>query len=523
MPETVQGASVSTGHPVVELRNIKKSFSGVPVLKGVDFTLEKGEIQALVGENGAGKSTLMNVLMGSFPIDEGEIIVNGVVQPKTYNINQARNIGLTIIPQELALVPAMTVAENIMLGHRPRSKAKLVDWKQMKEQAQQYVDQLGFSLDVSVRVDSLPIAYRQIVSIVKAIAEGTNVIIMDEPTSSLSREEVVALQGIVRKIAAQGISVIYISHFIDEIFEIADRITVLRDGERIDTRRIEDITQRELVFLMVGEELLRTQEELMERMQQTRDDQGESAQPSQVAMDVRELKVSQKTPPCSFQIYKGEVLGITGLVGAGKSEILRCIFGQTKPVAGEIFIDGKQVEMKNPIVAYEHGMSIIPEDRKLEGLCLLASSSDNISLCPKYRKTISKWGFFNKQQLRKDVDASIQALSIKVTDHGQLARRLSGGNQQKLVLAKALLTKPNILLLDEPTRGIDVGAKSTIYKLIRNLRDQGISILFCSSDVGEIPLVCDRTLVLRDGAIVKELKSAECTVQNILKYAAGSD
>ena len=505
---------------VVNMREIDMGFSGVSVLKHVDFNLKRGEVHAIVGENGAGKSTLMNVLMGALTPEHGEIVINGKPQPSGYTIDHALKAGVTMIPQELALVPAISVAENIMMSHRPKNKLGILNKKEMQRIAQKHVDDLGFHFSVKARIDTLPIAYRQLVCIVKAIAEGTNIIIMDEPTSSLSAEEVSNLHKIIRQIVDKGTSIIYISHYIDEIFAISDRITVMRDGVNVGRFETKDITQRELISMMVGEELLETQNKLLSRMQQ--DNQKETHWEAPI-LEVRDLKISPKAEPCSFQAYRGEVLGLAGLVGAGKTEIAKCLFGITKNAGGKIWIQGEEVCIKNPQEAYEHGMAIIPEDRKLEGLCLLSSSEDNISLAPKYRKKMSRMGVLRRKAVRKDVLESIQALSIKVSSPKQRAKRLSGGNQQKLVLAKALLTKPEILILDEPTRGIDVGAKGIIYELSRNLRDEGLCVIFCSSDVQEIALVCDRTIILRDNKIVAELRASECTVKNILNYAAGSE
>lgn len=505
---------------IVKMEDINKSFSGVRVLKNVNFNLKYGEVHALVGENGAGKSTLVNVLMGVLSPEQGKIVVNGEMQSQNYSINHALKMGVTMIPQELALVPAVSVAENIMMSHRPVNKSGILNKKEMYRQAQQYVDDLNFDFDVTARTDTLPIAYRQLVCIVKAIAEETKVIIMDEPTSSLSAEERVNLHKIIRKIVAQGTSIIYISHYIDEIFEISDRITVMRDGENVGTYETKKLEQRELVSMMVGEELLQTQNRLIGRIKSETSLDRKNEIP---ALEICDIKINQKAPSCSFKAYSGEVVGLAGLVGAGKTEITKAILGISKFESGQIKIKGEGVVIKNPIEAYRKGIAIIPEDRKLEGLCLLSSVEDNISLAPKYRKTISKLGIIQKKPLRRDVEHSIEQLSIKVSGLRQRARRLSGGNQQKLVLAKALLTKPEILILDEPTRGIDVGAKSIIYELIRNLRDEGMCVIFCSSDVEEISLVCDRALILRDNKIVAELQAEECSVQNILNYAAGSE
>lgn len=512
---TAQQIKESTS--IVKMNGICKSFSGVKVLKNVNFDLRRGEVHALVGENGAGKSTLMNILMGILTPEQGEIIINGEEQPRGYSIDHALKTGVTMIPQELALVPAVSVAENIMMSHRPKYKSGAINWKKLYSQARYHVEQLGFDFDVTQRTDSLPIAYRQLICIIKAIAEGTSVIIMDEPTSSLSAEEVTNLHSIIRKIAAQGTSIIYISHYIDEIFAISDRVTVMRDGENVGTYETGNIDQRTLISMMVGEELLETQNKLQNRVRVDNNTRRTDVKP---ILEVCDLKVNEKTPPCSFEAYAGEVIGIAGLVGAGKTEIAKSVLGIAKYVSGQIRIKGEIAAIKNPIDAYRYGFAIIPEDRKLEGLCLLSSAEDNIALIPKYRKTISKFGVIQKKKQTEDVNRSIEMLSIK-TERKQRARKLSGGNQQKLVLAKALLTKPEILILDEPTRGIDVGAKGIIYELIRNLRDEGMCVILCSSDVEEVSLISDRILVLRDGKIVKELHGNECSVKNVLNYAAG--
>ncbi len=518
MSTVLQQNQTTENDRIVRMEDIDKSFSGVQVLRNVGFDLKRGEVHALVGENGAGKSTLMNVLMGILTPEKGEIFVNNEKQPRGYSINHALKTGITMIPQELALVPAISAAENIMMSHRPKYKSGVLNAKEMRKQAQEYVDRLNFNFDVSVRTDSLTIAYRQLVCIVKAIAEDTKVIIMDEPTSSLSAEEVANLHKIIKRITEQGTSIIYISHYIDEIFAISDRITVMRDGENVGTYETKGLSQRELISMMVGEELLQTQNNLMERVQLDSNQEREENEP---ILEICDLKINAKTPPCSFQAYAGEVVGLAGLVGAGKTEITKAILGIEKFESGTIKLKGKEAAIKSPIDAYDNGFAIIPEDRKLEGLCLLSSVEENISLTPKYRKTISKMGVIRKKPMREDTNKAIEQLSIKVSGPKQRARRLSGGNQQKLVLAKALLTKPEILILDEPTRGIDVGAKGIIYELIRNLRDEGMCVVFCSSDVQEISLVCDRVLVLRDGVIVAELRAGESSVQNILNYAAG--
>ncbi len=504
---------------IVNLTGIEKNFSGVPVLKGVDLKLKRGEVLALMGENGAGKSTLVNVLMGVHQRNAGTIEIDGKVFDD-YNINTARKNGITIIPQELALVPALTVAENIMLGSRSLNKARLIDWKTMEREAQKVITELGFDIDPRARVDSLPISYRQLVSIIKVVAENARVIIMDEPTSSLSRDEVVRLQQIIFKLKERGVAIIYISHLLDEIFEIADNITVLRDGYFIATKEKRETNQREIVSLMVGESLLQTQEALRSEIESSGASAGKRAGEKPL-MEIRNLKRNQRCEPLSLELYPGEVLGVTGLVGAGKTELMRAILGVDKALDGEIVVKGEQAEISSPADAYKYRISAVPEDRKLQGLVLMRSVKDNIALALPYRKSISKIGFVNAKKERADAERSVEQLSTKIASLDQRCSRLSGGNQQKIVISKAMLAEPEILMLDEPTRGIDVGAKTTIYKLIRELRNKGMGIILFSSDVSEIPIVCDRVLILSDNKIVGELNGKDATVQNILNKTAG--
>ncbi len=501
---------------VVNLKNIVKGFNGNPVLKGVDLCLKPGEVLALLGENGAGKSTLMNILMGVYQRDEGTIEINGK-QFAHYNIATARENGITIIPQELALVPAITVAENILLGNRIINKAKMILWKDMFEKAQKFIDDFGFKIDARARVDSLPISYRQLVCIIKAVVDEAKVIIMDEPTSSLSKEEVLHLHDIIRKLKAEGEAIIYISHLLDEIFEIADTIVVLRDGCFIDSKNVNDTTQREVVSLMVGEGLMKAQENLRQSIV------NEEADYTGLLprMRVLNFKRASNFKEINFSLYPGEVLGITGLIGAGKSELMRTLIGVDKYDSGTIEIDGQEVKITCPADAYKLGMSSVPEDRKLQGLVLMSSVLDNITLAPVYRKTVTKAGFLDVRQEKKDAANFVEKLVIKINGLNQRAGRLSGGNQQKCVISKALIVKPRILLLDEPTRGIDVGAKTLIYKLIRELKERGISIIFFSSDISEIPIACDRVLLMSNNVFIGELTGKEATVERILNCTIG--
>ncbi|MBQ9942043.1 MAG: sugar ABC transporter ATP-binding protein [Christensenellaceae bacterium] len=504
---------------IVRLRGIGKAFNGVQVLKDVDLDFKKGEVHALVGENGAGKSTLMKILMGIYDRTEGELAIDGTVMDMSYNINTARKQGINMVPQELALVPALSVGENILMG-RKKGKFGFVNIRKIQNQAIPYLEELGIDISPETRVDRLPLSHRQMVSIAKTCADDAKLIIMDEPTSSLSKEEVDELMKVIRKLKAAGKTIIYISHLLDEIFAIADRITVLRDGRHIITKNTDELTQRELVSYMVGEDLMHTQESLREDGLQ---DMRMHAEDEIPALELKGVTRKGTDKEVSLKLYKGEVVGVTGLVGAGKTELLRSIIGLDKMEKGQIFVEGEAVNIRSPQEAFEHNIAIVPEDRKLEGLVLVRSVEENTELSPKYRKLISKLGFIDKKQGRKDTLKYIDKLSTKVAGLDQKVLKLSGGNQQKIVISKALLSNPKILVMDEPTRGIDVGAKATIYQLLQELKNQGMSILYFSSDVAEMSFVGDRILVMREGEIVKELQKGEATMEKMLNYMAGGN
>lgn len=511
------------GEVRVGLYNICKSFSGVQVLNDVTLEMRSGEVLALVGENGAGKSTLMKVLMGVISKDNGVVKINGSVQDK-YDTKAARQCGVTMIPQELALIPALSVAENIFLGQLPRRRNTFVDWSRVYLDAGALISELGFDLDPYDRVDRLPIAYRQMASILKAVADGAEVIIMDEPSSSLGKDEVNRLMGIISKLRSRGTTIIYISHLIDEVFRISDRIAVLRDGRLVDVKETVQTTPREIVSLMVGESLLRTQEHIADKKHgQHANGDNQIAQNKRPVLEVTKLRQKASGPGVSFALHEGEVLGIVGLVGSGKTELARCLVGLDKVHSGEIKVNGQLTEIRNPRDAMINGIVMVPEDRKLQGLVLPMSVRENISLAMNYRKRISQVGFIDRQREYKDCQTYIDRLSIKVSSMEQPVIRLSGGNQQKVVLSKALLGNPTILILDEPTRGIDVGAKASIYSLVRSLREKGFSVLLLSSEIPEVLLMSDRILVMRAGDIVAEIPGNQATQDMILEHAAGGN
>ncbi|MDD5016504.1 MAG: sugar ABC transporter ATP-binding protein [Eubacteriales bacterium] len=503
---------------IVCLNKINKSFSTVQVLFDVDLELKKGEVHAIVGENGAGKSTLMKILMGVYPPDSGEIIIDDI-KMKKYNVNVARDNGIVIIPQELSLVPAYTVAENIFLSQRGTAKFGFVSGRKMISQADALIKELGYKIDAGIRTDKLPIAYRQVVSIVKAVAENAKVIIMDEPTSSISKDEVDELMKIIDMLKKRGTTIIYISHLLDEVFSVSDRVTVLRDGKLVTTLDKKSTTQREVISFMVGEDLLKTQQEVMEKTKK----ESKDYKNEEPIFEISNLRRKEKEEEVSLRLHKGEVIGITGLVGSGKTELVRTIIGLDKKSGGQIFIEGKGVNLTSPKSAYKKGIAIVPEDRKLQGLVLIRSVIENIALSDVYRKRISRAGFINQKKEKKDALNYVNKLKIRITSLRQTVDNLSGGNQQKVAVSKALMVQPKILILDEPTRGIDVGAKAMIYKLIMELKEQGMGILFFSSDISEIPFISDRVLVMREGKIVAKLNTEQATIENMLNYMAGGE
>jgi len=500
---------------IVSLENIVKSFAGVRVLDNVNFNLKKGEVHALVGENGAGKSTLMKILMGIISKDGGKVFVNGKEQ-FDYNVSIAKKNGITIIPQELSLIPDSSVAESVMLGQRPLNKLGFVDWNKMMAETEKIIKELGFDIDPKTKVRKLSIAHRQLVSIVKAIADNAKIIIMDEPTSSLSKEEVNKLFSIIDTLRKREFTIIYISHMLDEVFEVADIITVLRDGQNVGTKIKKHTSHLEIISLMLGRILLSVEELLCKKLKKDIDDNTIKGNP---LLEVKSLKRKVGEPSVSFKLYSGEVLGITGLIGSGKTELVRSVFGLDKIEKGEIIINGEKIKIRNPREAFEAGMGFVPEDRRLQGLVLPMSVIENISLIEIYRKRISKFGFINKKKEKKDFFYYIENLNIQSTSSNQRVYKLSGGNQQKIVLSKVLLAEPKILILDEPTRGIDVGAKAAIYKLIIKLKEKGISVIFISSDISEMPIICDRVLIMRNKEIVCEITDRDGITPDKIMYS----
>ncbi|MEM1485840.1 sugar ABC transporter ATP-binding protein [Oscillospiraceae bacterium PP1C4] len=490
---------------ILEMRNIEKRFSGVYALKGVNLVLEKGEVHALLGENGAGKSTLIKVLGGIHASDGGEIYIDGQ-KAQIDGITDAQAKGISIIHQEIVLVPHISVAENIFLGREPLNKFGLKDTAAMNQKAQEMVSQLGLDIDVTKEVFYLTIAHQQLVEIVKAVSFDSKIIVMDEPTSSLTEHEVEQLFKIIRNLKAKGVGVIYISHKLNELFEITDKITVMRDGEYVDTKITKETDMNELIALMVGREL----KEYYVRSEHQLGD---------TALEAKNLARNRVFEDISFHVSKGEIVGFAGLVGAGRSEIMKAVFGIDPIDSGVICLEGKQVAIKNVQNAMANGIAFIPEDRKKEGLILKNTVAFNMTLT--VLKDFIKFAFVNKKKKSSIIDQYIKSFSIKTPSTDQLVSNLSGGNQQKVVLAKWLATKPKVLILDEPTRGVDVGAKSEIYAIIDRLANEGMAVIIISSELPEIVNMCDRVYVMAQGRINGELRREEFSQEKIMYYATG--
>ncbi len=504
-PSAQGTAAVGEATPVFRLRNATKRFGGVTAVEEVTFDLRSGEVHALMGENGAGKSTLMKIVHGLYPPDEGALEVDGeVVEFSTPR--DAEAAGIAMIPQELDLFPELTIAENLFVGRRRlRTRWGTLDQNAMRAEARQRLRSLGVELDVTAALKRLSAANQQIVAIARALVGEAKAVVMDEPTASLTEREVQQLFKIISELTSSGVGVVYISHRMDEIFKISDRVTVLRDGRHISTAPASELDAEELVRLMVGRPLnelfTRTPHDLKE-----------------IGLEVRGLSRSGEFEDVGFVLRRGEILGLAGLVGAGRSELAQTIFGIRVPEAGEIRIDGEEVTIRSPHVAMERGIFYVPEERRSQGLILPFSIKNNITLSILDR--ISRFGFVPRSE-QQTADRFAEGLSIRGASITDPVSRLSGGNQQKVVLAKSLAREPSILLLDEPTRGVDVGAKSEIYRLIDDLAKEGKAILFISSELEEVLSMSDRILVMREGSLTGEFKREEATQENIMTAATG--
>jgi len=488
---------------ILELKKISKSFSGVEVLHEVSFSLKPGEVHALLGENGAGKSTLVKVVTGVHQPDNGEILLNGV--PVRFgDTRESRQAGIAAIYQELSLFPDLDVAENIFVGRQPVTLGGWVDWRKLYTEAGKLLESLGVHLDLKQKARSLSIAQQQMVEIARAFSINARVLIMDEPTSSLTLNEVADLFRLVRRLREDGTAIIFISHRLEELFELADRVTVLRDGSYVDTRLIKDVTRDDLIRMMVG----RTITDLFPKQE---------VQAGEVILKVEHLSRAGTFRDVSFELRRGEILGMAGLVGAGRTNVARAIFGVEPPTGGRIQVDGRDVAIKSPQQAIKLGLAYVPEDRQLHGLIPAMHLTSNISLPILQEYSIRGW-LQDKMELKAAYEAACQ-MEVRANNIWQNARELSGGNQQKVVLAKWLSTKPRILILDEPTRGIDVGTKAAVHALMSKLASEGMAILMISSELPEILGMSDRIIVMHEGYMTGHFTRAEATQEKIISAA----
>lgn len=489
---------------LLQLTGVHKRFVGVHALRGVDFDVRPGEIHALLGENGAGKSTLIKVIAGVHKPDEGQLIFEG--QPvELHNPRDAQRLGIDTIYQELSLYPELTVAENIFMGRAPMRHVgpfRLIDWQSMEKRARQLLAELDVhDLDVRRKVGTLNVGNRQRVEIAKALSLDAKLLIMDEPTAALTEADVAQLFKITRLLKSRGVGIIYISHKLNEVFELADRVTVLRDGAYIGTRAVRDTTEQELISMMVG----RTIDNLFPKQEAVLGD---------VVLEVRDLRHEPYTRGVSFQLHAGEILGLAGLVGSGRSETAQVIFGILPAQAGEIRISGKTVSIREPAQAVANGIAYVPEDRGTQGLIKQMTIRENVSLA--VLSEVASSGFISFAKEQQLAQNAITTFGIRAYGPEQTVNKLSGGNQQKVVVGKWLASDPKVLIMDEPTRGVDVGAKTEIHRLMSQLAaERGLAILMISSELPEILGMSDRVLVMRAGQIVAEFSRAEATQEAI--------
>ncbi|MBI1280967.1 MAG: ATP-binding cassette domain-containing protein [Anaerolineaceae bacterium] len=491
--------------PILELENIAKSFPGVKALDNVHFTMEAGEVHALLGENGAGKSTLIKIISGVHKPDTGVIRFDG--KPVVFNNpREAQALGIATIYQELSLYPELTVAENIFMGHAPKrgiGPFKVVDWNTINNRAYEILASLNIhDMDVQRKVGSLNVGNRQRVEIAKALSINARILIMDEPTAALTEADVERLFDTVRLLKERDVGIIYISHRLQEVFELADRVTVLRDGQYVNTKLVKDTSEPDLVSMMVG----RTIDNLFPKL---------PGDPGKTVLEVRNLSRAPTTHNISLTVRAGEIVGLAGLVGSGRSELAQVIFGITPAQSGEILVDGQKVSIRDPRQAVKLGIAYVPEDRGTQGLIKQMNIRENASLA--VLRSLSRASFIDFSGERILAKNSIQQMSIRAYSAEQIVNKLSGGNQQKVVISKWLASKPKLLIMDEPTRGIDVGAKSEIHRLMSELAvKQGLAVLMISSELPEVLGMSDRVLVMREGSIAAEFTREEATQERVV-------
>ncbi len=491
---------------LLEMRDITKRFPGVLALDKVKLEVRYGEVHCLIGENGAGKSTLMKILAGAVSMDSGQIFLEG--QPiQIISPYHAQQLGISMIYQEFNLIPYLSVAENIFLGREPRIPGTpFINWKKMYAEAQEVLERVGLKLDVRIPVAELSIAQQQMVEIAKALSIQAKIIVMDEPSATLTDHELKTLFELIRVLRRQNIGIIYISHRLEELYEIGNRVTVMRDGQYIGTYEVCDVTREDLIKMMVGRELTEEYPKV-------------SLPRGKERLRVKGLTRKGAFYDINFSVHAGEIVGLTGLVGAGRTEVARAIFGADPIDTGKIFVDGQEVKIHSPQEAIKNGIGLLTEDRKNQGLVLGMTIRENTTLAN--LKEITNGFFLNLAKERQVAENYVRDLQIRTPSIEQIAQNLSGGNQQKVVLAKWLFTQSRVLIFDEPTRGIDVGAKSEIFKLMNRLLEEGVAILMISSELPEVLGMCDRILVMHEGHLSGELSRNEATQEKIMQFATG--
>ena len=489
---------------LLRMEGISKSFPGVKALDNVSFTVNKGEVHGLVGENGAGKSTLMKIMAGVYHADEGDIFIEGQ-KVRIDSVSRAHDHGIAIIFQELTLCRHLTVADNIFIG-RPPMKWGVVSDRQMHAAAKSILDELGIHINTHAIVGTLSVAQQQMVEIAKAISANSRILVLDEPSATLTQREITQLFEIIRTLQKKGVGMVYISHRIEELGQICKRVTVLRDGQYIGTRDLADITLDELIHMIVGRPLEDKFPKYRRRI-------------GEVVLEARNVRRGNRVNVDHFYVRKGEILGIAGLVGAGRTEIMRCVFGADKPESMELYMEGRPIKVRSVVQAVEHGIGYATEDRKYDGLALRLDVQYNTNMA--HLPSLTRFGFVNDHKGAQNAEKYRKLLRTKTPSLRQLCYNLSGGNQQKVVISKWLCNQVKILIMDEPTRGIDVGAKFEVYELLNRLSDQGVAIIMISSELPEILGMSDRVLVIHEGSVNGELDAKTTTQEEILYLAAG--
>lgn len=500
---------------ILKMRRITKNFPGVRALYNVDFTLRSGEIHALMGENGAGKSTLIKVLTGAEEFETGETKIVGIDHPIINRSPQeAQHNGISTVYQEINLCPNLSVAENLFVGREPKKYGR-IDWKTMNVRAEEILDDLDIHIDVTLTLDNYSVAIQQMIAIARAVDISSQVLILDEPTSSLDEQEVQKLFNIMRMLRDRGLGIIFVTHFLEQVYEVCDRITVLRNGELVGEYEIEKLPRLQLVACMMGKDI--------DDLEEIKSEHSgfEDEKKREVIIEAKNLSCKGKIKPFDLTVYKGDVIGLSGLLGSGRSELARTIYGADKADSGELKMNGERLITNAPIKAIKAGMAFLPENRKDEGIIADLSVRENIILAIQARQGALK--LLSRKEQEEFADRYIDILKIKTANRETPVKQLSGGNQQKVILARWLILDPDFLILDEPTRGIDVGTKTEIQRLIIQLSQEGKTVMFISSEIEEMLRTCNRMIIMRDSTMVGELWNEEITQDNIMTSIAGGN